>query len=162
MGTKRRSAGTLPRSGDYPKQCSDSRLTNDARVVRWPVLRLMPKWILVLALSGSIGLHWAFLQSVAWAGMLAGNLQGTALSEAFTRTFDGQHPCFLCKAIAACKKTEKKAELSFQVKKLEFLNQIQNPLPHAPARFLVLRPSNAAAVARILIPPSPPPRLFLG
>lgn len=126
------------------------------------MLRLLPKWILVLALTSLIGLHWAFLQSIAWMGMLAGNLQRTALTEAVCRTFDGQHPCCLCKAIAEWKKTEKKAELSFQIKKLEFLSQVQPPLPEPPTRFLLLRSEHTSAATKLLVPPVPPPRPYIG
>ena len=50
----------------------------------------------VLALMVSIGLHWAFLQSVAWVGMVVSYSQTDSLSIALEKTFDGQHPCRLC------------------------------------------------------------------
>jgi hypothetical protein len=78
------------------------------------------KFLVVLALVLSTGLHWAALQTVAWTTMLADNLRQQSLTEAVSQTFDGQHPCRLCKAIAAGKQSEKKTELSFQSQKLEF------------------------------------------
>jgi hypothetical protein len=47
-------------------------------------------------------------------------------SESLAHTFDGQHPCCLCKAIAAAKKSEKKNELALELKKMEFLPVQQN------------------------------------
>jgi hypothetical protein len=72
------------------------------------------KFLVVLALVLSTGLHWAALQTVAWTTMLADNLRQQSLTQAVSQTFDGQHPCCLCKAIAAGKQSEKKTELAFQ------------------------------------------------
>lgn len=115
----------------------------------------------MLALTTSIGLHWALLQSVAWVGMLAGNLQRTPLTEAVCRTFDGLHPCCLCKAIAECKKTEKKADLSPQLKKFEFLRQMEQPLPDVPTLFSLLSVLDSFAAAQPIPPALPPPRPHL-
>ena len=68
------------------------------------------KILIVLALVAALGAHWALLQTVAWTTMLANNLQSHSLSQAVTDTFDGNHPCPLCRAIAAAKKSEKKSE----------------------------------------------------
>ena len=38
--------------------------------------------------------------------MLTQNLRTGSLEDAVTKTFDGQHPCCLCKQIAAGKKSE--------------------------------------------------------
>ena len=70
------------------------------------------KFIVVVALVTTTGLHWAMLQSVAWTTMLADNLRTQSLTEAVTHTFDGKHPCCLCKAIAAGKKSEQKKEFT--------------------------------------------------
>src|SRR6266702_1217567 len=73
-----------------------------------------------LALASSIGLHWTFLQAVAWAGMIVSFSQEAPLGEAVVKTFDGQHPCKLCKQIARGKQSEKKSEYKFESSKLEF------------------------------------------
>src|ERR1700744_3575171 len=78
------------------------------------------KAMIVAALVLSTGLHWAALQTVAWTTMLADHLCQQSFTEAVSDTFDGQHPCPLCKVIAAGKKAEKKsADISFKLK-LEF------------------------------------------
>ena len=77
------------------------------------------KFLLVVALVTTTGLHWAMLQSVAWTTMLADNLRTQSLAEAVTHTFDGRHPCCLCNAIAAGRKSEKKKEF---IRKYKILN----------------------------------------
>ncbi len=81
-----------------------------ARIVSL-VLKRMAKLLVVAALASSIGLHWAVLQSVAWTAMLADNLRASSLAQAVQQTFDGRHPCSLCKAIAKAKNAERKKRL---------------------------------------------------
>jgi hypothetical protein len=122
------------------------------------VLLRLAKFILVLAVACSIGLHWVILQSVAWTSMLADNLRHDSLAQAVTHTFDGQHPCCLCKAIAAGKKSEKKSEFTPLFKTLEFPPATEDFALIIPARFAL--PSSADIFARTLseTPPTPPPR----
>jgi len=125
------------------------------------VLLRLPRILIALALASSIGLHWAFLQSVAWVGMIVSYSQEAPLSEAVVKTFDGQHPCKLCKQIARGKQSEKKSEYKFELSKLEF--------PYAPVSFIFCAPSSFREVragdetADLLTsaPPAPPPRGFL-
>jgi hypothetical protein len=51
------------------------------------VLLRLAKFVLVLALSCSIGSHWAFLQSLAWTSMLAANLRRDSLAQAVFHIF---------------------------------------------------------------------------
>jgi hypothetical protein len=122
------------------------------------VLLRLAKLILVLALACSIGLHWAFFQSLAWTSMLADNLRHDSLAQAVTRTFDGQHPCSLCKAIADGKKSEKKSEFPPRFKTLEFPPATEDFVLTIPASFAP--PSGAGVFAESLseTPPTPPPR----
>lgn len=56
--------------------------------------------LLVAALMISIGLHWALLQSVAWVGMaVTYSVEKGSVVEGLSETFDGEHPCPLCKAV---------------------------------------------------------------
>lgn len=65
--------------------------------------------LVVAALVVSIGLHWAVLQSAAWVGMaVAYTVEKGSLSEGLSDTFDGEHPCPLCKAVKLAQETEKK------------------------------------------------------
>jgi len=78
---------------------------------------------MTLALACSIGLHWSFLQSIAWTSMLVSNLSTSSFSQAVQRTFDGKHPCSLCKVIASGKKSEKRSERIQPLKKFDALGQ---------------------------------------
>jgi len=70
----------------------------------------LAKSLLVLALVLSLGLHWAVLQSVAWAGMLANYSQDASFAEAWSKTFDGKHPCKLCNSIKKGRAEEKQQD----------------------------------------------------
>lgn len=60
-----------------------------------PLLRIIAAGMLSL----SLGLHWAVLQSAAWAGMLVDRVQEMSVGEAIRTTFDGAHPCRLCQVV---------------------------------------------------------------
>jgi hypothetical protein len=124
------------------------------------VLLRLGKVLVVFALVSTLSAHWALLQTVAWTTMLAGNLQSGSLRAAMTKTFDGQHPCCLCKAIAAAKKTEQKNQAASQDLKLDFLLAQENLVLIAPSR-LELFPSKDLSAESVSIKPlTPPPRSF--
>ena len=60
-----------------------------------------------LALFLMAGGQWAVLQTAAWANMLRDyHRQSGSVAVAIEQTFDGQHPCELCRAIASAKARE--------------------------------------------------------
>jgi hypothetical protein len=122
------------------------------------VLAHCGKWLLVLALILATGAHWAALQTVAWTTMLAGDLCAVSISKAVANTFDGKHPCCLCKAIAAAKQSGKKSEALSPVLKMEFppLAKPMDLIP--PAHFEILPIQNTVADSLSIKPPVPPPR----
>lgn len=120
------------------------------------------KLLVVLTLVLTTSLHWAALQTVAWTTMLAGHLRSDSFSEAVCKTFDGQHPCCLCKAIAAAKKSGKKSETVSPALKMEFPPVAGSLVLIPPARFEKVRLTNAFADSRAAKPPLPPPRTFPG
>ncbi len=122
------------------------------------MLARLPKVLIALALAGSIGLHWAFLQAVAWAGMVIIYSQEAPLSEAVAKTFDGQHPCKLCKQIATGKRSEKKSDYKFEFGKVEFPYASVAFIFCAPSMFWEVSSSNDAADLMTHSPPIPPPR----
>ena len=93
--------------------------------------------------------------------MLADNLRHDSISLAVTRTFDGQHPCSLCKAIAAGKKTEKKSESTPHVKTLEFPPAAENFVLTIPARFGLPVRADLPSESFSKTPPTPPPRIAI-
>ncbi len=117
--------------------------------------------LMIVALLAATGGHWAALQTVAWTTMLAENLESGSFSEAVTKTFDGEHPCCMCKAIAAGKAAEKKSDFTLELKKLEFPPAAERLALIAPAAFRLLPLNNFSADASFLKPPVPPPRSFL-
>jgi len=92
--------------------------------------------------------------------MLASNLHRDSFSEAVSKTFDGEHPCCLCKAIAAAKKSEKKSEAASPTLKLEFPPVAEKLILFPPGRFAVLPQHNSFADLLSSKPPLPPPRGF--
>ena len=107
-----------------------------------------------------LGAHWTLLQTVVWTTMLANNLCAHSVKEAMTKTFDGKHPCCLCKAIAAGKQSEKKTEFSFQSQKLEFPPLKENFTLIAPSQFQLLPLGNSSAKSLSQKPLLQPPRGF--
>jgi len=114
--------------------------------------------LLIIALLGATGGHWAILQTIAWADMLAKNLRTETVAVAITKTFDGQNPCPMCKEISAGKKEEKKSELPLQIKKLEFIAERPAFVFIAPSDFY-LGPVFLSAFDELTQRPAvPPPR----
>lgn len=122
------------------------------------VLGRSRKLLVVIALVGATGAHWAVLQTVAWTTMLASNLCQQPVAQAVAQTFDGEHPCPLCKAIAAGKKSEKKSEAIAPVLKMEFPPVAERFVLIAPKPFAVFPTVNVFADSAFAKPPVPPPR----
>ena len=118
------------------------------------------KFVVVVALVTTTGLHWAVLQSVAWTTMLADNLRTQSLAEAVAHTFDGKHPCCLCKAIATGRKSEHKKEFTAPMPKLEFPPVKESFVLIAPSQFQLPPPANTFADSLTEKPPTPPPRVI--
>ena len=106
-----------------------------------------------------LGVHWFALQSVGWASMLVSRTQTTGWQEAVRTTFDGEHPCEVCKLVSAGRKAEKQPVVEFKVTKIEAgVPSDQVEIPEPPA-------SSGVPVALVLVPPMlgsvpalPPPR----
>lgn len=65
-------------------------------------------WLLIGALFAHLGGHQALLQTVAWGNMLVSFSSSDSLAVAAKKTFDGAHPCSLCKVVSESKKQEEK------------------------------------------------------
>lgn len=93
--------------------------------------------------------------------MLVKNAQRLSLTEAMAKTFDGAHPCELCHAVAAGKKSEQKSSALPALAKLDLIC-LSRPLrleppavPYRYPRFLF------AFTEWSLAPPVLPPRSLL-
>ncbi len=120
----------------------------------------LPKIFIALALAGSIGLHWAFLQVVAWTGMLISYSQNRPVTEAVSETFDGQHPCKLCKQIAKGKRTETKSVFQFESSKIKFAHAPVSIVLSTPLLLWEMAAPDETANLLVHSPPVPPPRCF--
>jgi len=116
------------------------------------------QFLIAFTLITAIGGHWALLQSVAWVGMLANNARHGSLSEAIEKTFDGNHPCGLCKVVSAGKKAEQKQTIVKVGAKLDFWLEPATCLLIAPRLAGYIPLQVHAFTARVETPPSPPPR----
>jgi hypothetical protein len=116
--------------------------------------------LVVLALVFSIGAHWLVLQSVAWVGMVVSYSQEASVTEAISKTFDGEHPCRLCEFVKEGRKAEGQQQKALKLEaKKDFFCQIEC-LALCPPRDFSLAPALALAVlSRSLAPALPPPRL---
>ena len=115
------------------------------------------------------GGHWAILQSVAWAGMLAEYTQESgSVVTAIGQTFDGEHPCALCREIVVAKGHDRSRSESsapadgqkFKAGKADGIlaeSGFQPRLTVAPARWFV--PAAITPLPCGEAPPVPPPRL---
>lgn len=118
------------------------------------------KLMMVLTLVTMIGAHWAALQAIAWTSMLAHDLRTESFEEAMVHTFDGKHPCCLCKAIAAAKKSQKKSGATPPSLKQEYVPLAGNILLFPPTQFELLPEHDTFAVLFPRKPLLPPPRDF--
>lgn len=72
---------------------------------------------MALALFLVAGGHWAMLQGVAWATMVKDFSRTESLGQAVGKTFDGRHPCSLCKKITAQRAHDEKAPVTVKADK---------------------------------------------
>lgn len=94
-------------------------------------------------------------------GMLANHLRADSVSVAITKTFDGQHPCPMCKAIASGKQSEKKSEAEVKLPRIEF-PPTDGPCDRKPDQKLrsVVSPFDEVAESLPKTSPFRPPRMI--
>jgi hypothetical protein len=114
--------------------------------------------LLILSLLCATGGHWAMLQSVAWATMLANNARTECLSDAISQTFDGRHPCPICLQIAKQRQSEKKSDAQLESKRLEYSLESAAFVICPPNHFFLAGERSSSAPLLTESPPTPPPR----
>ncbi len=122
------------------------------------MLARLGHYLLILALLGATGGHWTLLQSVAWTTMVVEHARTAPLTVALAKTFDGKHPCQLCKKIEKGRETEQRPDLPPLTVKLEFFYVSARPLLYPPQVLPRPHTAHAAEGARVESPPVPPPR----
>lgn len=81
------------------------------------IRRLLGCIVMTAALFLSAGGHLALLQGVAWATMIKDFSRSGSVTTAVQKTFDGKHPCALCKKISAERSHEEKAPVTVKAEK---------------------------------------------
>ncbi len=94
--------------------------------------------------------------------MLPTHLRTDSLEVAVARTFDDQHPCKLCKVVAAGKRSEKLAEFPTLAKQLEFTIFAHSFVFAPPTQFYLQIEPRSPSDSALRTPPVPPPRSILG
>jgi hypothetical protein len=124
------------------------------------VFRRIGHGLLIVALLSATGGHWALLQTVAWATMLANNARTECLADAITKTFDGRHPCPMCRQIAESRQSEKKSDMQIETRKLEYPREVAVFIFTPPNHFFLLGERISSAPLLTEAPPTPPPREY--
>jgi hypothetical protein len=118
-------------------------------------------FLTAVALFQVAGGHWIAAQSLAWAGMLVTYTQEHGVIEGVDRTFDGHHPCRVCKIVKEGRDQEEKQPLTSDAfkKKVEPFSLSAFPKvaapPAVPQNFPP--PPHVAALSRRDAPPKPVP-----
>jgi hypothetical protein len=121
-------------------------------------MRSAGRFLVIVSLCLAIGFHWWALQSIAWTTMVIEYAKTYSLEEALAKTFDGQHPCSLCHAVQAGKKSEQKNNTQI-VTKVDLYCAVAVKV--APRERLQVEYSTETflPITRADSPPLPPPRL---
>ncbi len=122
-----------------------------------PLLRF-GQYLLIAAMFSALGGHWLVLQTVAWGGMIVEYSRESGLTVAVGKTFDGQHPCAMCKTIEKTRRTEKKHEALVVAKKLDVFHQTTPRLVFPVSDFWQQDLVNHVPLHRSQAPSVPPPR----
>lgn len=96
------------------------------------LVRFMLVCVALLHLSGG---HWGVMQAIAWARMLVDYSAQRGLLDGVRTTFDGRHPCAMCRAISTATQEQSQDEQKappvggkdFSVKKLKSPESILLP-----------------------------------
>lgn len=118
------------------------------------------QYLLIGALIVSMGGHLALLQTIAWGNMLVDFSSRSSLSEAVEKTFDGEHPCALCKVVRKSKSEEEKKPLLKSEMKMEVIlpAPVKVPFPRGTAVVFGVTEYSGTFVEVCLAVPTRPPR----
>ena len=116
------------------------------------------RWFAVAALTLVLGAHWAVLQSIAWVTMAVGYSQTGPLKEALVKTFDGKHPCQLCKLVADGKKSQQRQDAPTRRDKLDLFLVKRSVAIYPPPTPLMDPAISVLPDSHTDSPPTPPPR----
>ena len=122
----------------------------------------MLKRIALLSLTAAVFLlsqgHFLVWQGFAWARMLQDFTQRETLSQAVVKTFDGRHPCSICRQIERTRQ-DRPAEVPVQLLKLDSIASTPAMGFFAPGRADWPPATQRFSRTEPAAPDSPPPRL---
>ena len=113
--------------------------------------------IAILAAIQILGGHWIALQSVAWVEMVIDYSKQSSVGAALEKTFDGAHPCTLCKNVAKGRGEEQKQRSEKQLTHFEAVLMDGAGLPARVVAEWKYCPCNGVLLERVVAPPTPPP-----
>ena len=132
------------------------------------LMRTIGCGLCLIAVVATLGGHWLALQSVAWGRMLVAFSQTESVGNALRMTFDGKHPCHLCrKVMQGAQRERQDQEKHPWVKADKTARTVFRSAAHAGAGCafklpLAARPFVPGLHADFVQPPpTPPPRLLL-
>ncbi len=146
-----------------------SALTHLARTPK-PSVAPMPRCVrhiahllLCIACLQLAGGHWVVLQVAAWTGMVVEYSAREGVVAGLGKTFDGQHPCSLCKVVSSGQlgdrdDSKQAPKVVAKPVKLESILLAEVELPPVLVGMAVPWPEvSIVAVGRMDAPPTPPP-----
>src|ERR1700750_1712363 len=77
----------------------------------------MAACLLIVAIAGNL----VILQCVAWMGMLVSYSQQDGLTVGIQKTFDGKHPCKICKLVNKSERNEQNSKLVKSAVKIDWI-----------------------------------------
>ena len=126
----------------------------------------MSKWairagqfFLIATLMVSMGGHLALLQTIAWGNMLVDFSSQNTFATAVEKTFDGEHPCAMCKVVKKSKGDEKKKPVLKSEMKMEIAlpAPVSVPFPRfTDMAFRVTEYTGNYAEVNLAVPMQPP------
>ncbi|CAN5780205.1 hypothetical protein BH11VER1_BH11VER1_22600 [soil metagenome] len=122
----------------------------------------MRRFALCFLMAGlflSIGLQWACLQTAAWVGMVVRYSQAVSLYKAVEMTFDGEHPCKLCKAVKSGQENQTKQGINPTMQKFNLIITKVERIYFEHGSMRVEDGLVCVPPGRHTPPPTPPPRV---
>ena len=116
------------------------------------------QYLLIAAMFCALGGHWLVLQTVAWGGMIVDYSRGAGFTVAVEKTFDGQHPCPMCKSIEKTRQSEKKHDAVLMEMKLDVFHEATRALVRPATSGWQQSVVESTPVTRAEPPSVPPPR----
>ncbi len=108
--------GSRGRARPKSLACANGKVRHDGGVIR------LAKVLLVTALMVSIGAHWAVIQGAAWVRMAVEyTVESGSVVDALEMTFDGMHPCSMCKVVQNGTQDEQKQQKDSQKQDISLL-----------------------------------------